>query len=608
MAEKKKKSKMKAILIVTAIILILFIAFVVWVGQSMSSNSLFTEETATRRDITTFYTFTGIVEADNSTAVVAETTNEVLEVKVKEGDSVKAGDVIAVLDSSDIERSIKMKETAMSSSDVSDTYSLNSARKSYEDFKDGIDNGTNSQLNSAQSAVDSAKINLDNAKKNYEEARKELDGNNDSTLVSARKSVENAERDLADAKKNYEEHLKEMKEEDYESIKTLKDAVDEAKDNYDYLMLGGYDAEVKAAAAAVADAKAKYDALNSEFDPDLQAIAAAKTEIETAQAAYEKLAASIKTADEMKKIWKDAEKDYNEAKEEIDEKYSDTLESLERAVDNAENVLDSAERNLADTEKRLDDSVESYFDSYENAKRNYDEAVKNLESTKISIEQTLDSYKTSYDRTSELMSYSTDTLELDNLYEQLEACTITAKSDGIISELAVKEGAYAAANQTVAVVTDYSSLVIDIKIDEYDILKVSEGDKVEVYVNALEETVTGTITKISSKAEVSSGVSYFPAEVTIDAGENIRVGMSVEVKLISRYSENAVSIVVEAVQYNDDNTAYVFVKNGEEQEKRDVKLGTSDGTYIEITEGLSENEIVLYTPPITIDMDMLMGL
>lgn len=608
MAEKKKKSKMKVILIVTAIILILFIAFVLWVGKSMSSNSLFTEETATRRDITTFYTFSGVVEADDSTAVVAETTNEVLEVKVKEGDSVKAGDVIAILDSSDIEKNIKMKETAMSSSDISDTYNLNSARKSYEDFKNGIDSGTNSQLNAAQSAVDSAKINLDNAKKNYEDARKELDDNNDSTLISARKAVENAERDLADAQKSYKEYLEEMADEDYESIKSLEDAVEEAKDNYDYLMLGGYDNEIKAASKRLSDAQAEYDFLSDKEIPDAQALAAAKAELEAAQAEYESLQASLKTADELKKTWNEAQEDYDEAKKEIDDKYSDTLENLERAVENAESALDTAERNLADTEKRLDDSVESYFDNYENAKRNYDEAVKNLESTKISIEQTLDSYKTSYERTAELMDYSIDTLELDSLYEQLEACTVKAKSDGIISELSVKEGAYAAANQTVAVITDYSSLVIDIKIDEYDILKVSEGDTVEVYVNALEETVTGTITKISSKAEVASGVSYFPAEVSIEAGENIRVGMSVEVKLISRFSENAVSIVVEAVQYNDDNTAYVFIKNGETQEKRDVKLGTSDGTYIEITEGLSENEVVLYTPPITIDMEMLMGL
>ncbi|MBQ8781630.1 MAG: efflux RND transporter periplasmic adaptor subunit [Oscillospiraceae bacterium] len=604
----KKKGTWKKVLIIIAIIVVLFVAFIVWVGSTMNSTAMFTEETAARRDITTFYTFDGVVETDSESSVIAELSQKVLEVKVEKGDTVKAGDVIAVLDSTDIEKNITMKETAMSSSDVSDSYNLNSARKTYEDFKNSIDNGTNSQLNSVQSAVDSAKINLDNAKKNYDDARKTLEGNDDSALVSARKAVDNAKHDLEDAKEAYDEYLEDVKKEEYESIKSLEDAMKKAKDDYEYLMRGGYDAEVEAAVKKVKDAKALYDSLNGQEVLDAQAIAAAKAELEAAQAEYAALTANVKTADELKKLCKETEEDYNEAKSDIDENHKKNLEKLERSVELAESSLDTAERNLADTEKRLDDSVESYFDNYENAKRNYDEAVKNLESTKISIQQTLDSYKTSYDRTAELMEFSTDNLELDSLYRQLDNCTITANADGVISSLSIEEGSYASASQPVAVITDYSKLKINIRIDEYDILKVSEGDKVEVYVNALEETIEGTITDISSTAEVTSGVSYFPAEVSIDAGDNIRVGMSAEVKLISRHSENAVSIVVEAVQYNEDNTAYVFVKNGEEQEKREVKLGTSDGTYIEITEGLSENEVVLYTPPIVIDMDMLMGL
>lgn len=607
MAE-KKKSKMKVILIVVAILLVLFIGFVILVSKTMTGNSMFTEETVSVRDISTFYTFSGTVDTESESSIAAEISQKVVEVKVEEGDEVKAGDIIAILDSTDIEKNIKIKETVMSSTDVSDTYNLNSVRKTYEDFKASIDNGTNSQLNSAKSAVENARINLENAKKNYDEARKNLEDNDDSGLVSARKAVDNAKLDLKEAQKSLKDYQEDVMEEEYKSIEQLKDAMDDAKDKYDYLMKDGYDIELQAAQKKAQDAKSKYDLLNSQDTLNIESIAAAKAEMEAAQKEYEALAASIKTADELKKEYTDAKKDYDKAKADIDKNHADTLDKLERAVNNAENALDAAERNLADTEKRLDDSVESYFDNYESAKRNYDDAVKNLESTELNIEQTLDSYKTSYDRTVDLSQYSTDTLELDTLYSQLEDCTIKADNDGKVAAVNVKEGAYITAGQTAAVVIDYSELIVNIKIDEYDIMKVSEGNKVEIYVNALDKTVTGTITDIASNAEVSAGVSYFPAKISIDECDDIRVGMSVEVKLISRFKADAISIVADAVQYDENNNAFVYVKSGDTQEKRNVTLGITDGTYIEIVEGLSENEIVLYTPPITIDMEMLLGM
>ena len=46
------------------------------------------------RDITTFYSFTGNVEPENDTSVITDVSEKVLSVNVKEGDEVKAGDII----------------------------------------------------------------------------------------------------------------------------------------------------------------------------------------------------------------------------------------------------------------------------------------------------------------------------------------------------------------------------------------------------------------------------------------------------------------------------------------------------------------------------------
>ena len=59
-----------------------------------NTDSGFAEEQVMHRDITTFYTFTGNVEPENDTSVITDVAEKVLSVNVKEGDEVKAGDII----------------------------------------------------------------------------------------------------------------------------------------------------------------------------------------------------------------------------------------------------------------------------------------------------------------------------------------------------------------------------------------------------------------------------------------------------------------------------------------------------------------------------------
>ncbi len=82
--------------------------------------------------------------------------------------------------------------------------------------------------------------------------------------------------------------------------------------------------------------------------------------------------------------------------------------------------------------------------------------------------------------------------------------------------------------------------------------------------------------------------------------------MTVEVKLISREAYGVVSVSMDALRYEKDNTAYVLVRNAEgKEEKKYVTVGITDGNYVEIKEGLSEGDIVLVSPSIPY-MQMMM--
>ena len=90
-------------------------------------------------------------------------------------------------------------------------------------------------------------------------------------------------------------------------------------------------------------------------------------------------------------------------------------------------------------------------------------------------------------------------------------------------------------------------------------------------------------------------MSYFNAKVSFTPDELVKAGMSVEVKLTRTDERNVLSVSQVSLQYNEDNTAYVLVKDaGGSMEQRQLVLGASDGIYVEVKDGLSEGEEIFY--------------
>lgn len=241
--------------------------------------------------------------------------------------------------------------------------------------------------------------------------------------------------------------------------------------------------------------------------------------------------------------------------------------------------------------------MENAQTAVENAETSYRLAQESYNATVTAVNQTLQTYQNALEKTTALSSNEASVLELENLYDQLEDYTILAPMDGVITSMIIKEGAMVSTGMTVAQVTNFDKMEIEIKVDEYDILGMKVGTEVEVSVDALEHTFSGKISEISRFATVAGGVSYFTAKVEFDPDENVRSGMSVEVKSVSRSAPQSVSVSVDAIRTKKDNTAYVLVY-GEKNETVEVpvKVGVSDGKYVQVVEGLNEGDVVLVTP------------
>ena len=210
----------------------------------------------------------------------------------------------------------------------------------------------------------------------------------------------------------------------------------------------------------------------------------------------------------------------------------------------------------------------------------------------------MQSYLLAYQRAITSSDTSVNDLQLERYQEQLEDCVVTAPMDGVVTKIPVKEGDMTEIAKTLVTITSFDNMKIKIKINEYDLRGASVGQDVDIVLKAIGKEYTGQISQISRTATAQNGVSFFESEVEFTADEDVRSGMSVEIKIPVHDVRHVLTIQQRAVQVREDGTAYVLVlgADGKTKEERDVTCGVTDGTYIEITSGLSEGETVYYIP------------
>jgi len=170
---------------------------------------------------------------------------------------------------------------------------------------------------------------------------------------------------------------------------------------------------------------------------------------------------------------------------------------------------------------------------------------------------------------------------------------ITAKVDGVVADVYVQENSTLFMGERVMDVVDYDSLIVEIRVAEYEISSVAEGDIVDVYVNALERNVQGVITNISNQARRLGDLSYFTAEVALEQTGDLRVGLSTEVKVQNIAQLGVVTISMRALQFDIENNPFVYVGTERYPVRHDIRVGRNDGIIVEITEGLSAGDTIL---------------
>ncbi len=183
----------------------------------------------------------------------------------------------------------------------------------------------------------------------------------------------------------------------------------------------------------------------------------------------------------------------------------------------------------------------------------------------------------------------------DLLLRATDGTRVYASYAGTIEELYPAEDDSLQPGAQLARIVDYATLEVSIDVDEYDISAVTLGKEGTVYLNALDRSVVGVVSDIARSATTEGGVSYYQVKMQVDAGQDVRSGMSVEVNILNRQALGAVSVSMDALMYDEYNMPYVYQKDAEGNlHAVSVQTGVSDGKNIEILSGLSDGDEIYY--------------
>ncbi len=191
---------------------------------------------------------------------------------------------------------------------------------------------------------------------------------------------------------------------------------------------------------------------------------------------------------------------------------------------------------------------------------------------------------------------------------------IRALVSGTILEIPVKEGDQVIQSNnfndgtTIATIADLSIMIFEGKVDEGEVGKLELGMPLKISLGAIDDKeFDAKLRFIAPKGVEEAGAVQFKIEgdVTVEDDFLIRAGYSANASLVLEKKED-VMVIPEALLQFDKTTdePYVEVATGDQQfERKDVKIGISDGVNVEILEGLTmEDKVKIWnkTEPIKV--------
>jgi HlyD family secretion protein len=620
-----------------------------WRSTSASQTSDLTQVfTAQRGNLVAAITPTGEVYAPRQVDLSFDVYKiELIELNVTAGQKVKAGDVLARIDSTALERAVTQAEADLTVAQDN----LDKAQNPYTELdltqaklavaqaevalaeaKDNLDKAqdpyTELDLTQAKVAVDQAEVALAEAKDNLEKAK---DPYTELDLTQAKLAVAQAEADLEDAKANQETLLNP----DLEAAQaTVRDATANLESAKSQLVVAQNNPD-NAAKLRTLEAEADWYRNNygeaqqkfqngkisqQKLDQEYSNMLAAEERLTSARTQAESsLASAQNKVTQAEETLQDAQKNLAELKG------PDALElsKAETKVTQAEYNLAKAKENLAEIEAGSDPSEVT------KAEAQVSQAEYNLAKAKDTLAETeagsdpaeVTKAEAQVSQAEYNLAKAQDTLAdieagpdpkavevaqakvvsaqaaLEEAQAALKAATMVAPFDGTVISVGAEKGDLVSSGIIVVTLADLSNLRVLAIVDETDISKVEIGQQVEVTFDAFPGlSFLGQVLEVPLQGTLSQNVLTYEVPVSLEGAEGValKTGMTANLNIVVGRRENALLVPAMAVQQGEEGNV-VMVQDTPQGTAvaTPVEVGLSDGTYVEIVSGLIEGDRVL---------------
>lgn len=319
----KKHIKLIILAVVLIVVTIKIISVVAAVKNAVAELDDVRTDMVVRQDISNYVSMTGTIVANDSQTVYATQTGvEVLEVNVKVGDVVKEGDIIAVLDSSELLSQLETAQNALYVERAKTALRVQRAAEDVQDAQvDGLDSWKENDINLAQAQTDYsyAQADVTRACEDLSKARADL--------ARAIEDLEDDYDDAKKAKKEAKEDLDAITDETTAEYKAAKNTYDAAKDK---------EKELKEELEDTANARSLSSYNN--------AVLSAERGVEEAQRSLEKTQRTVEDTAEKR-----ADSAENQRRKILDAQQAQQETNLDASI-----ATDSSEDKIKDLQKQID--------------------------------------------------------------------------------------------------------------------------------------------------------------------------------------------------------------------------------------------------------------
>lgn len=630
-------------------------------GQGKYPEISKTETTLlTKKDFVSQVTESGKAKSENTRNVYAEKSLPVKEIKVEVGDTVREGDIIAILEDATIQQQLEQKQAQIAANNRSAGPQIKSARDRLNEAIRNRDQGTNSQIVSAQNAVVSAYDAWQSAEKTFENLNNSMATGYNDVLNSQHANEKNLENTQITTDLTYQQSQNNL-ERLQSDITRFADLAGRASRELDDLKardahidrrISDINKELETAKATVGNNSevvelerkiASMEAQLKEMESSTQPAASDKINQMYLDIATErdrlyllKNSATVTTTspnasiDRWTRELEIAQNDSKLIKEKIAEvqgektKYEGELETAQKSINSQidqvnQNKLQSEitqdNRDLAAVQKdsarkNLEDQLRMARKNADDAKHQYDAALKNLEVSKIMTNDEINSLRNSLNSANASGDNTMNYVDIKYLNEDLEKTVIKAPIDGMITSVNMIKGQ--APTDFVAKIETVDRIIVESQVKEFDINRVKVGMKVEITGDALpiNTIVTGEVesinpTAIQQASTTTSSEVLYKVIISLDkSAEEIKPDMNLKVKYIIEKQENVFAVPSNSIYEKNGKSFMLVLDDKEITTVREIEVSVdSNNDYETVIKGETLNEKLrvlnspdLYTP------------